>query len=337
MTTRPPSSRFTCGGRRSHNPRIHGEEADLPEPIIVLSEVKKGLGTRAILKGVTFQVERGDIFGYLGPNGAGKTTTIRIMLGLLAPDSGTIRVLGQDIAIDETRRRVGFVLEMDGLYDNMTARENLVYYGRIYGVADAASRVRQLLEQVQLADREKDKVGTYSKGMRQRLALARAMLHDPEVLILDEPTAGVDPSGQIEVRQVILDMAKHGKTILLSSHNLDEVQRICNRIALIHRGEIRLTGELGNLQRSMGRGEVTIETAVPIPDAVLTDLTAQTGAAVHSRTDRTTVFALTRPGSDVADLVTFLAGRGVRIEQAKRQDASLEEIYTTILKEAERS
>jgi ABC-2 type transport system ATP-binding protein len=309
----------------------------LPEPVIVLSEVKKDLGTRTVLKDVTFQVERGDIFGYLGPNGAGKTTTIRIMLGLLSPSSGKVSVLGQDVAIDETRRRVGFVLEMDGLYDNMSARENLVYYGRIYGVADAGPKITQLLQQVRLADREKDKVGTYSKGMRQRLALARALLHDPEVLILDEPTAGVDPSGQIEVRQIIQDMARHGKTILLSSHNLDEVQRICNRIALIHRGEIKLTGELVNLQRSMGSGEVVIETAAPIPDAVLAELSAQTGAAVHSRTDRTTVFALTRPGSDVADLVTFLAGRGVRIEQARRQEASLEEIYTTILKEAERS
>ncbi len=309
----------------------------MPEPVIVLADVKKNLGTRTVLKDVTFQVERGDIFGYLGPNGAGKTTTIRIMLGLLAPSSGRVSVLGQDVAIDETRRRVGFVLELDGLYENMTARENLVYYGRIYRVAGAASRVKQLLEQVQLADREKDKVGNYSKGMRQRLALARAMLHDPEVLILDEPTAGVDPSGQIEVRQIIQDMTKHGKTILLSSHNLDEVQRICNRIALIHRGEIKLTGELSSLQRSMGGGEVIIETAAPVPDSVLAELSAQTGADVHSRTDRAIVLALTRTGTDVADVVTFLAGRGVRIEQAKRQEASLEEIYTTILKEAERS
>ena len=305
-------------------------------PVIDLSEVKKSLGTRTVLKDVTFRVERGDIFGYLGPNGAGKTTTIRIMLGLLPPDSGTVSVLGEDIAVDRTRRRVGFVLELDGLYENMNARENLAYYGRIYGVGDGAARITELLKQVRLADREKDKVGAYSKGMRQRLALARAMLHEPEVLVLDEPTAGVDPSGQIEVRQIIQDMARRGKTILLSSHNLDEVQRICNRIALIHRGEIKLAGELSNLQRSMGHGEVIIETSSPIADPLLAELSAQTGTAVSGRTDRTVVLTL-GPGHEVADLVTFLAGRGARIEQVRRREASLEEIYTTILKEAERS
>ncbi len=308
----------------------------MPEPVILLSEVTKSLGTRSVLKGVNFSVERGDIFGYLGPNGAGKTTTIRIMLGLLPADSGTVSVLGQDIGVDRTRGRVGFVLELDGLYENMSARENLMYYGRLYGVTDGGGKITQLLQQVRLADREKDKVGAYSKGMRQRLALARAMLHQPEVLILDEPTAGVDPSGQIEVRQIIQEMAHRGQTILLSSHNLDEVQRTCNRIALIHRGEIKLTGELSSLQRSMGHGEVIIETSFPVPDTIIDELSAQTGATVSSRADRSVIFGLNK-GGEVADLVAFLAGRGARIEGVRRREASLEEIYTTILKEAERS
>ena len=205
--------------------------------VISIENVKKTLGNREVLKGISFTVEMGDIFGYLGPNGAGKTTTIRILLGLLQADSGNLSILGQDINISETRRKIGFVLDSDGLYDNMTARENLEFYSRIYGLNNAKERIDKLLDMVKLADRSEDRVHTYSRGMRQRLALARSMVHDPEVMVLDEPTSGVDPSGQIEIRQIMLNMArKENKTIILSSHNLDEVQRICNRIAIIDRG-----------------------------------------------------------------------------------------------------
>ena len=179
----------------------------------------------------------------------------------------------KDVQIDKTRQKIGFVLETDGLYDNMTAYENLVYYARLYDIAQPGQKVDEVLKLVGLADRARDKVGTYSKGMRQRLALARAMVPDPEVLVLDEPTAGVDPTGQIEIRQLMLDMIhKQGKTILLSSHNLDEVQRICNRIALIHKGQIRLYGELEKLQREMGHGGVEIETAEPIAPPIMAEL-----------------------------------------------------------------
>ncbi|GAG76006.1 unnamed protein product [marine sediment metagenome] len=168
---------------------------------ISIENVKKTLGNREVLKGISFTVEKRDIFGYLGPNGAGKTTTIRILLGLLQADLGKLSILGQDINLSETRRKIGFVLDADGLYDNMTAEENLKFYSKIYGLSGAVVKFDKLLRMVNLNDRAKDRVSTYSKGMRQRLALARAMVHDPEVLIMDEPTAGVDPSGQIEVRK----------------------------------------------------------------------------------------------------------------------------------------
>ena len=179
---------------------------------IRLEALSKELGGREVLKGASFAVKQGDIFGYLGPNGAGKTTTIRILLGLLAPTSGRAYILEEDVSKDEVRRKVGFVLDSDGLYDNKTAEENLQYYARIYGVKEAAGKIDRILDLVELRDRAKDKTGASSRGMRQRLALARAMVHDPDLLILDEPSAGVDPSGQVEVRQVILDMAhKEGK------------------------------------------------------------------------------------------------------------------------------
>jgi len=217
---------------------------------IALDNVSKSLGGRPILKNTSFAVEQGDVFGYLGPNGAGKTTTIRVMLGLFPPGSGRALILGKNAGSDAARHRVGFVLEADGLYENMTAYQNLDYYSQIYGLSSDARgrRIDELLEIAGLSDRARDKISSYSKGMRQRLALARSMLHEPDLLILDEPTAGLDPTGQIEVRQTILDLAERGKTVFLSSHNLDEVQRICNRIALIDRGEIKLCSRIDEVR-----------------------------------------------------------------------------------------
>ena len=304
---------------------------------ISLEDVRKTLGSREVLKGISFTVDQGDIFGYLGPNGAGKTTTIRVILGLLEVSSGRASILGEDVSQDEARRKVGFVLEADGLYDNMTAEENLEYYLRIYGVPEPRGRIERVLDSVGLGDRAKDKAGTYSKGMRQRLALARAMAHNPEVLILDEPTAGVDPSGQIEIRQLLLNIAhEEGKTIFFSSHNLDEVERICDRIALIDRGEVKLYGELEKLQREMSKGEVIIDIGEVIPEPLFTELKSMSHLGLRERNEKTLIF-IPQEGVEVSDIVSLLSGRGVKIEGAKRKEASLEEMYTAILKEVEPS
>ena len=305
--------------------------------IIRLEGISKRLGEREVLRDVSFSAKQGDVFGYLGPNGAGKTTTIRILLGLLQPTSGEATILGEDVSRDEARRKVGFVLESDGLYDNKTAEENLWYYARIYGMAEPAERIDRILNLVELRDRAKDKVGTYSKGMRQRLALARAMTHNPELLVLDEPTAGVDPSGQIEVREVILNMAyNEGKTIFLSSHNLDEVQRICNRIALIDRGEIKLYGELEQLQREMNGNEVEIETTEAITEPLFSELKNLSHLGLRERKDKTLTF-VPQEGVMIPDIVSLLVRQGVEIEGVSKREISLEEIYSTILKEVEPS
>lgn len=302
---------------------------------ISLEGVSKTLGNRKILRDVSFTVEPGDIFGYLGPNGAGKTTTIRILLGLLSSTSGNASILGHNVGIDEQRSRVGFVLETDGLFDNMTAYQNIEYYAGIYEISHNKERIDRVLKLVDLWDRARDKVATYSKGMRQRLALARAMAHDPEVLILDEPTSGFDPSGQIQVREIILDMAhKEGKTIFLSSHNLDEVQRICNRIALINKGETKLSGELDKLQKERSRGEVIVETAEPVVESVLAELSNLPGVSIQNRQDRTLTLS-TSKNTEVAIIINFLSQRGVMMNQVKRKEASLEEMYTAILREGD--
>jgi ABC-2 type transport system ATP-binding protein len=304
------------------------------DEVIVLDRVSKSLGKREILKDVSLSVNKGDIFGYLGPNGAGKTTTIRVILGLMQATSGRVSILDRSTQEDKIRQKIGFVLESDGLYDYMSAYDNLLYFARLYEVSQPGERIDRAIKLVGLADRARDKAGTYSKGMRQRLALARSMIHDPEVFILDEPTAGVDPSGQIEIRQIMLDMVhKSGKTILLSSHNLDEVQRICNRIALIHKGQIRLYGELDKLQREMSHGEVIFETLEPIPEEIILDLKNLPGVSILDQRGRILSLGV---GKDmgVSGVVTLLSSKGVQIEQVKKQEASLEEMYTTILKEA---
>lgn len=301
---------------------------------ISLENVSKVLNGREILKSISFSVKAGDIFGYLGPNGAGKTTTIRTILGLFKPNSGKVDIIGKSVENVEVRMKFGFVLEADGLYDNLTAYENLEYYCEIYDVTKEKrkEKIEDVLKTVGLSDRSKDKVAIYSKGMRQKLALARAMVHDPEILILDEPTAGIDPTGQIEVRQIILDLSKKGKTIFFSSHNLDEVQRICNRIALIHHGEIKLQGELDKLEKEMGEGKVEVETAEEVSEDSLQNLDPHFG--LEKIEGKTLTFS-PMENVDVADIVSLLTQNGIKIESVKRKEASLEEIYTALVKEAE--
>ena len=306
---------------------------------INLDRVSKSLGSREVLKEVTFSVEPGDIFGYLGPNGAGKTTTIRVILGLLPPDSGEAYILGRHVERDDAREKVGFVLEADGLYDNMTAYDNLDYYCQIYGLPPSlkGKRINEMLELMELRDRARDKVSSYSKGMRQKLALARAMVHEPDLLILDEPTAAVDPTGQIEVRQIILNLAQRGKTIFLSSHNLDEVQRICNRIALIDQGEIKLYGELEKLRRDMGRREVIIETGITTTEEarLLDGLVAELEALpyVTSCCKEAQKLRLQLDGrGDVSEIVAILSQKSIGVEEVRKGEISLEEIYAKVTK-----
>ena len=313
---------------------------------IQLSGVRKSFGSREALKGIDLSVEEGDIFGYLGQNGAGKTTTIRILLDLIQPGSGTVSVMGERADRDSIRRRIGFVLDADGLYNAMTAQENLAFYAKLYGVGDAAPRIAARLADVGLADRAGDRVGGFSKGMRQRLALARALVHDPDVLILDEPMSGIDPTGQIELRNILLDVGhRGGKTIFFSSHDLDEVQRICNRIALIDRGEIRLQGPLADLVRKAGDGEVVIDVAAG-PAAAGIDRAAADGMLDDGLRARLAAFPelgfasaegrslhfKPRAGTEVSDIVGRLVALGVKVEGARRKEASLEELYASTVK-----
>lgn len=218
------------------------------------------------LRGISFHVGRGELFGLLGPNGAGKTTTIKILTTLLLPSSGSARVLGFDPASEpkEVRRRIGYVFGGDrGLYDRLSALDNLRYFADLYRVpvADKRRRVDELLELVGLKGRERERVETYSRGMRQRLHIARGLLHDPEVLFLDEPTIGLDPVGARELRDTIAGLRDAGKTILLTTHYMYEADELCGRIAVISDGAFVASGTPADLKaRVRDRNVVEIET-----------------------------------------------------------------------------
>jgi ABC-2 type transport system ATP-binding protein len=217
------------------------------------------------LRGVSFDIEPGELFGLLGPNGAGKTTTIKILTTLLLPTSGSVRVLGLDPVTQHSqlRRRIGYVFGGDkGLYDRISALDNLRFFADVYRVPLRAkqARIDELLEIVGLRGREDERVETYSRGMRQRLHIARGLLHDPEILFLDEPTIGLDPVGSRELRETVADLQRVGKTILLTTHYMFEADELCDRVAIITNGSIVAEGTPAELKRGISdRNVIEIE------------------------------------------------------------------------------
>ena len=225
---------------------------DLP-PAIQIKELTRRFADNVAVDRLTFDVYPGEVFGLLGHNGAGKTTTIRLLNGVLGASAGQAQVLGFDPVRQgaELRRRTGVLTENPSLDENLTARENLSIYADLYDVpaGDVARRVSALLERFELTDRADDKAGSYSKGMKQRLALARALLHRPDLLFLDEPTSGLDPVAALEVRELIVQLSrKEGRTVVLCTHNLVEAQRLCDRVIVLEHGKMLALGtpsELG--------------------------------------------------------------------------------------------
>jgi ABC-2 type transport system ATP-binding protein len=210
---------------------------------IIFDKISKSFGAVKAVRNVSFEVDPGEIFGLLGPNGAGKTTTVKMLSTLLVPTSGSVKILGLDIVKQtrEVRKRIGFTFGgARGLYGRLTAVENLRYFAELYAMEPALTRKRipELLELVNLLDRGNEKVETYSSGMQQRLHLARALLHDPELIFLDEPTVGIDPVGARELRAMVKELKTRGKTILLTTHYMAEADELCDRIAINNKGRI---------------------------------------------------------------------------------------------------
>lgn len=233
----------------------------MQDSIIEIDRLTRRYGDVLALDGLTLSVPRGSIYGFLGPNGAGKTTTISLLMGLVEPTEGNARVLGFDVvdSADEIRLRVGALLDENGLYEQMSAYENLLFYARVWQLSpsDAEARAMKVLSEIGLWARRDDLAGSWSRGMQQRLALARAQIHEPELLFLDEPTAGLDVVSSREVRDHLANLAREGKTIFLTTHNMAEAEELCARVAVIRNGRLVAEGEPSALLSKSGH-EVTI-------------------------------------------------------------------------------
>ncbi|MBM4249732.1 MAG: ABC transporter ATP-binding protein [Euryarchaeota archaeon] len=223
----------------------------MPETVVEVQNVTRCYGKLCAVQDLSLTVEKGESFGFLGPNGAGKTTTIKMLTGFIRPDSGTIRVMGHDMARDdiEAKRRIGLVPDEYGLYDDLTAADHLRFYGRLLGMpqSDREAAIERSLKLVELTEQTNNKTKGFSHGMRQRLVIAQALMHGPAILFLDEPTTGLDPVGAKEVRDLIKKMTAGGMTLFISSHLLFEVQEMCRSVAVINRGRLLKKDTIANL------------------------------------------------------------------------------------------
>lgn len=235
------------------------------ELAIETSGLTKRYGTLTAVNKLNLKVKADTIHGFLGPNGAGKTTTIKILIGLLKPDSGSVRVLGQELGWDnpDIRLKIGYMPELPKFPKHLKGRELLDIYGKMYGMTEQERReqIPKLVERAGLKGRENDLLGKYSKGMQQRLGMAQALLNEPELIILDEPTIGLDPVGMVEVRELVKDIVKEGVTVFLSSHLLNEVQQVCSHVTIINKGESIASGTLEEIS-ALVAGPAIIEVEV---------------------------------------------------------------------------
>src|SRR5574340_508470 len=241
-------------------PGVDSTESRTGETVIRIHNLSKAYGKRLAVDNLNLEVKRGEIFGFLGPNGAGKTTTIRMMLGLIAPGGGGVEILGADIFEHRAQilPRVGALVETPALYLYLSGRGNLRVVGDALGGVPKA-RIDEVLELVGLQNRQKERVRTYSLGMKQRLGVAIALLQDPDVLVLDEPANGLDPAGIVEMRDLMHRLSSEGKTVFISSHLLTEVQQICTRVAIINLGKLVTVATIEELTTGHGEYTVTVE------------------------------------------------------------------------------
>ncbi|MCZ6825028.1 MAG: ABC transporter ATP-binding protein [Gemmatimonadetes bacterium] len=288
---------------------------------------------------LTLEIPAGSIFGFLGSNGAGKTTTIHLLLGLLRPTAGRAEVLGCDVAtgIDEIRRRTGALLDQAGLYERLSVRDNLEFYGRIWRMSRRERRARseELLRQFGLWDRRKEPAGRLSFGMKRKLAVARALFHRPELVFLDEPTAGLDPMSAESLRRSLSDLVvEEGVTVFLTTHNVPEAGKLCDRVGVIRSGKLLACGSPDELRASTASNQLTIRGSRFTEDAfTLLALRPEVEGAEVRRGELVVKLA---PGVRAAPIVSLLVGCGVQVEEVVR-DPTFEDAFLSVLGGASRS
>ena len=291
-------------------------------------------GSQWALRGVDLELARGEVFGLLGPNGAGKTTTVRLLSALIAPTEGRASIDGFDVVADadEVRARIGLLTETPGLYERLTAVQNLEFFGRLHGLTPAVrqERMERLLRLFDLWDRRDGLVGAFSKGMKQKLAIARALLHEPSVLFLDEPTAALDPEAAFVVREAIAALKGQGRTIVLCTHNLDEAERLCDRIGFL-RGTLLRLDSPARLRGLGGRAVLEVELATALPVDVVERLRGRPEVQGVEVAGPLLDVSLGDIQRDTPGVVRALVEGGAALLGVRARTASLEEVYFEVM------
>lgn len=305
----------------------------MDDPAISCQGLARRYGRREAVSGLTLTVPRGTVFGFLGPNGAGKTTTVRMLVGMLRPSGGSVRVLGRDPIVDgeAVRSRLGVMLDNVGLYERLSARQNLEFAARIARLSPAAARdrVESALTRVDLWDRRDDRVSGFSKGMRQKLGLARALLADPDLLILDEPTAGLDPANIVMVRELLMSLAEEsGRSIFLCTHLLAEAQRICDQVAILRNGRLLAVGRPDQLTQA---GVPTVRLILSGLDPDRSSALALPPAVSLRQVTADEWRATVADPQSIERLVQALVLAGVGIRAVIPEQTSLEEEYLRLV------
>jgi ABC-2 type transport system ATP-binding protein len=282
-----------------------------------------GLTKKRVLHGISFEVRRGEIFGFIGPNGAGKTTTLKVLMGLIRPSAGRAELLGHAASESEFRRQIGFAPESPYFYEFLTGREILAFYARLCDVEPASigARVNEVLAQVGLAHAGDARLRTYSKGMLQRIGIAQAIVHDPSVIFLDEPMSGLDPVGRKEIRDLIVRLNAQGKTVFMNTHILSDVEMICDRVAIIVKGRIAYEGALDGFHGDRKQFDVTLAS---LPPDFAEEIEAQLGRKLGGRGERV---SLRLAEKEMHELVQAALLRGARIEEIVRHREDLETLF----------
>ena len=295
--------------------------------IIQTEELTKRYGQRIAVDRLTLQVEQGEVFGFLGPNGAGKTTTIGMLLGLVRPTAGRAFVMGHDVQLDPAAAlaRVGAMIEAPAFYPYLSARDNLRVLAKAGAIPD--SRIDTVLAEVELQDRAKDRFKTFSQGMRQRLAIAAALLADPQLIMLDEPTNGLDPAGQHEIRALIRSLALGGRTILLCGHQLHEIEQLCDRVAILKAGQLLAQGRVADLLRRTG---ILIRVRSDIQQATRILQALDQVRSVSLDADQADGLLVDAAPEFVPEITAALATAGVAVTEIRSLSMSLEDVFLEI-------
>jgi ABC-2 type transport system ATP-binding protein len=308
----------------------------MTEIAVRIDDLTRDFGAVRAVDGLTLNVPTGIIFGFLGPNGAGKTTTIRLLLGLLEPTAGRAEVLGYDTRSQAgyVRAKTGALLENPGIYEQLSAEDNLEFYGRVWRIpaVERGARIKELLSHIGLWDRRKEPAGKWSQGMKQKLALARVLLHRPPLVLLDEPTAGLDVMAAVAVRNDLAALAaREGVTVFMSTHNMAEAEKLCSQVAVIRDGTLVALGHPNELRARAGSPRVEI-VGRGFSEEALALLEARPEVSAATVQNDRLVIDL-REASDTAPLVRLLVNAGVEVEEVQRGKASLEEVFLTLMEE----